>query len=168
LTLLHNGSDLTAQVNGIQKVGGDISLVAVHRLEAIAWSFNPVSVGSHDQLGATITGRNVKILADADNDVLFNGDKDPLGIEGNCQRLKISIFQQKSEALLDFIINFRPIIGVSLSKATATVSAAATSVIQAQGGNVLIEGLCQFGSEGVHTGAGRGLYLWSQRGLTRL
>ena len=136
-TSFHNGSDLTAQVNGVQGLGGSITLSAYHHAQAIAYSYNPIDVAISVGAGALIKGRDVQIIADADNTRIFDDSQDPLGLLRD--GLTNSLVKQKSEALLDFLINFRLLVGVSLSEASATVDLAAGAVVEAVQGNVFTE-----------------------------
>lgn len=154
----HNGSPVALTVTSLQKLGGDISLVARHQVQAIAWSFNPIEVGVSIAASAVVKGRSVSILADADNDVLFDGSKDPMGLSQAFASPADfnSYVQQKLESVLDFLINFRAFVGVSLSKATATVTLAAGSTVEAVGGNVLTEAFANSKAKGFTLGIGYG------------
>ncbi|MEI7927800.1 MAG: hypothetical protein WCH40_04560, partial [Verrucomicrobiales bacterium] len=142
-TSFHNGSDLTVQVNGIQGLGGSISLSAYHHAQAIAWSYNPIDVSITDGSGVLIKGRDVSVIADADNTWLFDGSKDPIGTTSGEFVSSSDTFnrfaQNSSEALFDFLFNFRLLVGVSKSEASATVTLSAGSSIEAMGGNVFTE-----------------------------
>ncbi|MFM7035677.1 MAG: beta strand repeat-containing protein, partial [Planctomycetia bacterium] len=153
-----NGSPVTLTVTSLQKAGGDISLVARHHAQAIAWSFNPIDVGVSIAEGAVVKGRSVSIVADADNDVLFDGSKDPMGLSQafSSPASFNSYLQQKLESVLDFLINFRLFVGVSLSKATASVTLAASSTVEAVGGNVLTEAFANSKAKGFTLGFGYG------------
>jgi hypothetical protein len=153
-----NGSDVTLTVASLQKAGGDISLVARHQAQAIAWSYNPIDVSVSIADSAVLKGRSVSILADADNDVLFDGSKDPMGLSDafSSPAAFNSYLQKKLESFLDFLINFRLFVGVSLSKATAAVTLAAGSTVEAVGGNVITEAFANSKAKGFTLGIGYG------------
>ncbi len=152
---LHNGGNITVQIAGLQTLGGDITLSAYHHLEAISWSYNPDDVSITVSPSAIIKGRTVKILADADNnDVFNNANATPITTEaaitgqGNFDQY----MQETAKPLVDLLINLRPIIGVALAEASATITLDSGSSIEALGGNVFAESFANSKAESVTVG----------------
>ena len=134
----HDGSDITLRVDSVRQGGGDVYLHAYHHAKAIPWSYyNPISVAVTVGQNATITGNAITITADADNSKLFDNSpnsKNP--ITGGSSH---DNWQSLTAPLLNFLTSVRPIVGVSLSKATADITIGKNTNVSATGGNVFIE-----------------------------
>jgi len=147
---LHNGGNITVQVDGLQTLGGDITLSAYDHLQAIAWSYNPDDVSITVSPSAVIKGRNVNILANADNNDSF-GLGTPVNNKGGIN-IPGEFLQKASAPLVDFLINLRFLVGYSRSEASATITSAAGSSIEASGGDVFAESFANSKASGLTIG----------------
>jgi hypothetical protein len=133
----HDGSDITLRVDSVRQGGGDVYLHAYHHAKAIAWSYNPISAAITVGQNATITGNAVTITADADNSKLF--DNSPSRPDSNQGIFTEDGLESRTPAALNFLTSVRPIVGVSLSKATADITIGQGTTVSATVGNVFIE-----------------------------
>ncbi len=109
------GGSITAQVNGLLRAGGDITLTTIDHSQT--WAYVDSSTNARIEInGATLRGRDITIRADADNDNIFDGEK--------------SKAQEVGESALDFFGNIRPFVGVSKAKSTADILIGSGTVIQ--------------------------------------